>query len=223
MPTKTFFNLSEKKKKNLIAIALEEFSSQDYNSASISHIARQAGIAQGSLYQYFANKKDLYLYLLDLLSKTKLSFIQNNHPQTQMDFFEYLNWVFETSLLFDVTYPAFSRLSYRVFYGGIPFEDSAGDRFKQGSAEFIRQMVIKGIEREDINADIDPDLAVFVVEILINAVSDYIPKKLGVTTKELASSGISSLNLDLAKKTFSDLIQILKFGLANNSLQKNLS
>ena len=218
MPKKTFFNLPEEKRETLIKIALEEFSSQDYNSASISRIVRQAGIAQGSLYQYFADKKDLYLYLLDLLSKTKLSFLRDSYPpQTQMDFFEYLSWVFETSLLFDVTYPAFSRLSYRVFYGGIPFEDPASDRFKQGSAEFMRQMVVKGIERGDINADIDPNLVVFVVEILSNAVSNYIPKKLGVTTEELANSGISNLDLDPAKKTFSDLIKILKFGLANKS------
>ena len=217
MPTKTFFNLPDEKRESLIEIALKEFSSQDYNSASISRIVRQAGIAQGSLYQYFANKKELYLYLLDLLSETKLSFVRNNHPQAQMDFFEYLSWVFETSLQFDVTYPSYSRLAYRAFYGGIPFEDPAIDRLKQGSAEFIRQMVVEGIHRGDINADIDPNLVVFIVETLSNEVSDYIPKKLGVTTEKLVEEGVGSLDIDSTKEIFSDLIQILKFGLANKS------
>ena len=217
MPNKTFFNLSASKRKNLIDIALKEFASQNYNSASVSRIVREAGIAQGSLYQYFANKKDLYLYLLDLLTKTKSSFLQNNRPLEAMDFFEYLGWIFETSLQFDITYPAFSRLAYRAFYGGVPFKDPVLDRAKQTSAEFMCQMVLEGIERGDIDDNLDPDLVVFVVETLSNGVTQYIPKKLGVSSKKLAEEGVDSLDTDLAKELFSDLIQILKFGLGNKS------
>lgn len=218
MPSKTFFNLSKQKQENLIKIALEEFSNQDYNSASLSRIVRQAGIAQGSLYQYFANKKDLYLYLLDLLCKTKLSFVQNNYPSAlKMDFFEYLSWIFEINLQFDLAHPAFSRLAYRAFYGDLPFVDPEIEQMKQASSEFILQIIIKGIEEKDIDPDIDSDLAIFVVETLINSINKYIPEKQGITTDKLAEEGALSLDIDAARDTFQQLIKILQFGLNGKS------
>ena len=218
MPNKTFFNLSEQKQENLINIALKEFCDRDYDSASISGIARQAGIAQGSLYQYFANKKDLYLYLLDLLCKTKSSFLQDNYPSAEeMTFFEYLSWVFEINLQFDLAYPAFSQLAYRTFYGGAAFSDPVIDRMKQASTKFIRQVIAKGIEEKDIDPNIDADLAVHVVESLINSVSKYIPEKQGITADKLAETGATSIDLDLARNDFQQLIEVLRFGLNNKN------
>ena len=51
MPTQTFWNLPSEKRDALIAIAVEEFASNDYDAASISRIVARAGIAKGSIYQ----------------------------------------------------------------------------------------------------------------------------------------------------------------------------
>ena len=66
MPSQTFFNLPTAKRERSLEVALEEFASKDYNSASISHIVRKTGIAQGSLYQYFA-KKEIFQELVEVL------------------------------------------------------------------------------------------------------------------------------------------------------------
>ena len=66
MPKETFFNLPEAKRQRIIDLALAEFAEKDYDTASISRIVSQAGIAKGSFYQYFENKEDLYTYLLTL-------------------------------------------------------------------------------------------------------------------------------------------------------------
>ena len=68
MPSQTFYNLPAKKRDRIIEVALAEFAYKDYNSASISHIVRQTGIAQGSLYQYFSNKKELYLLSIKFIT-----------------------------------------------------------------------------------------------------------------------------------------------------------
>jgi TetR/AcrR family transcriptional regulator len=65
MPKPTFFNLTDDKRQRLIDLAIEEFAENDYDLASISKIVAQAGIAKGSFYQYFEDKKDLYQYLLE--------------------------------------------------------------------------------------------------------------------------------------------------------------
>ncbi len=62
MPSQTFFNLPKEKRDTLIKIALNEFSANEYNSASVSRIVKETGIAKGSFYQYFQDKKDLYLF-----------------------------------------------------------------------------------------------------------------------------------------------------------------
>ena len=66
MPKQTFFNLAESKRDAFLELAIDEFAKNDYKNASISRIVEKAGIAKGSFYQYFENKADLYLYLIQL-------------------------------------------------------------------------------------------------------------------------------------------------------------
>jgi AcrR family transcriptional regulator len=217
MPNQTFFNLPENKRDVIVKVAIDEFATKDYNSVSISRIARESNIAKGSFYQYFLDKKDLYLYLLDLLGKTKLSFLQDNHPpKTKLDFYEYLSWLLKINMNFDLTYPTLSRLSYRAFYGVLPFQEPKIAAAKKAFSEFIRQMVITGIAEGDIDRDIDIDLAVFVVDTIINTFNNYLPEKLDISPSKLSRQGASALDEELVKNTFNELIQILKFGLKNN-------
>ena len=66
MPSATFFNLSEEKKKKLINAATHEFSIHILEEVSINQIIKNASIARGSFYMYFKDKNDLYKYLLKL-------------------------------------------------------------------------------------------------------------------------------------------------------------
>lgn len=67
MPTQTFFHLPEEKRERLTRAAWQEFSSVRFSETSISRIVRAACIPRGSFYQYFADKDDLFFYLLDTL------------------------------------------------------------------------------------------------------------------------------------------------------------
>ena len=48
------------KREAIIRAAIEVFSNKDLKSASISEIAQKAGVANGTIYQYFRNKEDLF-------------------------------------------------------------------------------------------------------------------------------------------------------------------
>ena len=55
--------MSKKKvvrRESIIQAAIEVFSRKDFKSASISEIAQKAGVADGTIYQYFKNKEDLF-------------------------------------------------------------------------------------------------------------------------------------------------------------------
>ena len=66
MPSKTFLNLSEKKRNMIIQAAIKELASVPFAETSINKIVKDAGISRGSFYMYFEDKYDLTLYLIEI-------------------------------------------------------------------------------------------------------------------------------------------------------------
>ncbi|MCR5837779.1 MAG: TetR/AcrR family transcriptional regulator [Lachnospiraceae bacterium] len=64
MPKSTFFRISEEKRKRVIVAAQNEFFSHSYNEVSINQIIKNAKIPRGSFYQYFEDKEDLFLHVV---------------------------------------------------------------------------------------------------------------------------------------------------------------
>lgn len=75
MPSTTYNKLDSDKQDKFYRVALSEFSTNGYHRASITKIVNTLGIAKGSVYQYFDDKYDLYLYLL-ASSAEKLSAVR---------------------------------------------------------------------------------------------------------------------------------------------------
>jgi len=59
----------EIKRESIIQAAIEVFSKKGFQAATISEIAEKAGVADGSIYQYFKNKEDLFFSIP--IEKTK--------------------------------------------------------------------------------------------------------------------------------------------------------
>ena len=64
MCTETFLRLPEEKRKRFLDAAWEEFTRVPFAEASINKIVLRARIPRGSFYQYFADKEELFFYLL---------------------------------------------------------------------------------------------------------------------------------------------------------------
>lgn len=65
MPSHTFLNLPDEKKKTLLDAALKEFGRMPLDKASINQIIKDANIPRGSFYMYFKNIDELYFYILE--------------------------------------------------------------------------------------------------------------------------------------------------------------
>ena len=70
MASLTFYNLPQEKKNRIIKAAVKEFSRVPLEKALISNIIKDADIPRGSFYQYFENIDDLFVYILDIISKS---------------------------------------------------------------------------------------------------------------------------------------------------------
>ena len=76
MPTSTFFNLPAEKRERIFAAAINEFAQRNIQSASLSNIVAEAGIARGSIYQYFRDKEDIYIYVFEALRARRAEYVE---------------------------------------------------------------------------------------------------------------------------------------------------
>lgn len=60
MPTTTWHNLEPGRRERVLRAAMAEFGRHGYSAGSLNVIAREAGVAKGSLFQYFADKGDFF-------------------------------------------------------------------------------------------------------------------------------------------------------------------
>ena len=88
MPTGTFFRLPEEKRGRLMEVAWEEFSNTPYAKVSINRIIQAAQIPRGSFYQYFADKEELFLYMVESLQNSLKEKLTQCLEQGEGDLFQ---------------------------------------------------------------------------------------------------------------------------------------
>ena len=122
MPKDLFYSIEAEKQNKILEAAMQEFSSQLYVNSSINQIIKQADISRGSFYQYFADKDDLYFYMISkMVSNTAYRYLQEIVSKKPEDIFSVYQAMFAYNLrlLSDPTYQRFFRnmylsMSYRL-------------------------------------------------------------------------------------------------------------
>lgn len=210
MPKETFFNLPDEKRQRIIDLALAEFAQNEYDTASISRIVAQAGIAKGSFYQYFENKEDLYTYLLTLGTEAKGQFLGSNPPDPQMGTFAYIRWLSQAGIQFELARPQLSQIAYRaVRSGSLPA--TLKEQARGGAAGFFRQLVEQGQARGDIDSKIDPDLAAFLFNVVFTELGGYLLNRL--QDGDALVDGRSLFETPEAERLFDQVLYILERGM----------
>ncbi len=105
MAKETFNRLPEDKKQIIIDASILEFSRTIPDHINIQNIIKSAHIPRGSFYQYFENKEDLYLYILDYIGLQKQVFFSNHNLDLNLPFFDYIHKVYMLGYEFMLTYP----------------------------------------------------------------------------------------------------------------------
>jgi AcrR family transcriptional regulator len=80
----------------VVKAAEAEFGAHGFSRGSLNVIARRAGVAKGSLFQYFADKRDLYAFIADIASQRVRSYMEDRIRELDPSrpFFEFLtDWL----------------------------------------------------------------------------------------------------------------------------------
>lgn len=76
MPTVTWARVDPARRAAVIEAAEAEFGAHGFSGGSLNVIARRAGVAKGSLFQYFADKRDLYSFITDVASQRVRAYME---------------------------------------------------------------------------------------------------------------------------------------------------
>ncbi len=185
MPSQTFFNLKHEKRNRFIEVSLHEFCTNSFREASVSHIVDELGIAKGSVYQYFKNKKDLYLYLVDRAVKSKFNHIEKSLEESlgegaaaSADFYTLYSEIILAGADFDFGNPSYSLLITNAMQEHDTRElESLPDDLVRRSSEFLNAFVRRGITRGEIRRDVDPALIVHLVNSITLSLTGYLEEK----------------------------------------------
>ena len=109
----SFDRLNDEKKKRVIHGAIGEFAEYGFDGASTNRIVKKAGIAKGSLFNYFSSKEDLYLYAAEYVLKDVVPLIRSRMEGMPADILERLRLM--TAGVIDVYID--NPLYYRFFMG----------------------------------------------------------------------------------------------------------
>jgi TetR/AcrR family transcriptional regulator len=216
VPKATFFNLPEEKRRRLIDLAVEEFAAHDYRVASISRIVARAGIAKGSFYQYFEDKHDLFLYLLEVaVDQRRLDFLREAQPAAESQgFFDTLRWMLSGSVQTARAHPQLAQFALRAYTADLPFADEALERGKALARDYLRGLVEQGIARGELAPDLDPEVATAVVMAVMNEFNALYLKRLGVAPGSLTEGDLGIFETATAHRLYDDFVAILERGLA---------
>lgn len=215
MPHATFLNLPEEKRDKFLECAIAEFAEHDYDSASISKIVAKAGIAKGSLYQYFTDKKDLHSYLLELAVQKKAEMLgAAKPPESNAALFDRLRWLFEEMAKYEIQYPQLAKIGYRAAYGKSPMPEEIVAKGREATLQYFRLLFEQGKQNGEIKPDIDSSAGAFVFTAVLTQLGDFLAVNAGVVTSDIANRGAYPTHVPVVRQMFDQIIAIFQYGMA---------
>jgi AcrR family transcriptional regulator len=175
MPKPTFINLTKAKRDRFLAVALEEFAVNDYDHASITRIVKILDIAKGSVYQYFENKKDLYMYLLEQANQRRLEYVKSLLRSPYNNIYDLFTSLFVQTMQFDIENPLYSRLMANA--NNEKFSKDLGNAMleqRKKSMDFMRGLLERELLMGGIRFDLNIELASYLLAQINTNIVDFL-------------------------------------------------
>jgi AcrR family transcriptional regulator len=178
MVTSTFQRLDEEKKKRLMDALIHEFSEHTFSEASINRIVKDANISRGSFYQYFTDKEDCYLYLLQVIAQEKYILFQGVVQQSPHDsvYDEYLGML-DRSILWMKEKPVYYKIGALMDLDNSDFIRNM-TKLNPQMMEYFHNLIRRDQELVMIRKDIDPvTLSVMLFSITRSMLTEHFYKQ----------------------------------------------
>ncbi len=209
MPKQTFINLPQEKRKTILNAAVEEFADYGLENASTNRIVKNSGIAKGSFYQYFEDKQDVFIYLLDVIGQQEMEFFKEKHPPSNnMDTFQYFRWMVKTGTEFGLVHPREIQAAWRVLLGEGFYYGKNLAGYRQKTTQALTVMIKQAMERGEVDPSVDVELAVMIMETWSNTITMYVINE-GAQQKDM----LKWMRSPKTQETIDKLLYVMEYGL----------
>lgn len=176
IPKQTFFNLNEEKREKILEIAIDEFSKQSFKLASVTKIAEAAGIAKGSIYQYFDDKKDLYRYVLDITSNKKVEYLMSfMNNMEELKFLDLIRKLYLKGIQFARDNPKLAAIGSNFLKeSDASFKEEIMGKGIEKSNEIFEMLIEKAKKKGEIDEAVDTKVGAYLISTLNLALSDLV-------------------------------------------------
>jgi AcrR family transcriptional regulator len=160
MPTVTWVRVDPARRAAVVEAAEAEFGAHGFSRGSLNVIARRAGVAKGSLFQYFADKRDLYAFIADVASQRVRSYMEDRIRELDPSrpFFDFLTDWLDAWVAYFADHP-----HERALHAAATLEVDTEARVSVQNVihrhylEVLRPLVRDAHVRGDLRADADTD------------------------------------------------------------------
>ncbi|TGE35647.1 TetR/AcrR family transcriptional regulator [Desulfosporosinus fructosivorans] len=209
MPKKTFFRLDEEKQERVVRAAISEFHTNGFAKAKVETIAENAAVAKGSIYQYFENKKELFMHSVTWSMEYFMREIDKYTPLQEMDVFDYLlkdgrkrvellNQETTLMLFFqDIMSGKFGSLTKTI-----------NDELWKIGDKYILQLIAVGKQKGTIRTDLDDSILALYYKGVTSQFDDYVFRIITENNFELSDSVYQEI-----EATINQVIELLKNGM----------
>jgi TetR/AcrR family transcriptional regulator len=160
----TFNNLPAEKRELILREAVREFADCGFRQASVNRIVERTGIAKGSLYQYFANKEGLFLYVFGRFAELIKETVRGAGGGGD-DFFTSLARVMRAGEAFVGSHPDYFRLYLKLAGDDdIPHRAQLLGMLRLFPAEYFAPLLEAGQAAGMIRKDVGLETMIFLIE-----------------------------------------------------------
>ena len=167
--TRTFRRLDPARQQAVIQAILDEVAEKSPTALNIKRVAERAGVAVGSLYQYFGNRENLLAFAVELCVHQMTDLFAISRPYlVEMTLREgltaYLTYGIEWSQ---------AQQGFIQFFGRAAYQDDPGlaDRVVKPVATAMRETIEDMLKAALQHGEIDPDLDLEAISRLVNGLT----------------------------------------------------
>lgn len=216
MPKPTFDNLPAEKRASLMALALQEFAEHDFATASVSRLVDRAGIAKGSLYQYFDDKADLFVYLVAQAEATLLGALQTlggRGDPLDDGFLQRLRGQMSATIQAALAHPREARLIQRARQAPPEVRQRLDRHDARLRIDHMRSLLVEAQASGELAGDYDPELVAHLLAAIMSGLGPVVMARLGFDPER--DSDVPSERLDpvILEPIFDEVLRFISHGL----------
>lgn len=199
-----------------MAAAVREFARHGYKKASINTIVREAGIAKGSLYQYFRNKEVLFVFIFERFTLLVKKAVKEQESGHEDDFFSQVGRVLLAGIGFIDRHPDYFQIYLRVlFEQDVPMREKLLAQVRLFSREYFGPLCQAGQNSGAIRRDIPLAMVIFVLDATLDRFLQSYAQ--GVLDRDL---GLAQISSEALPAQVNMMLQVLREGLAASGKQQ---